>query len=470
MASQAIRLILQFGSTAVLARLLTPDDYGLIAMVAVVSGFIDVIKDAGLSMATVQRSAINHEQVSTLFWANAALGVLTMVVLAVSAPLIAWIYGEPRLIWIAIAFSLIFVPSGLSAQHMALLRRQMRFTTLAAMDIISMSAGIAVAITMALTGFGYWSLVGLPAARTVVYTALCWIFSGWIPGPPRRRVGTRSMLSFGGSMTGFNILNYITRNADNLIVGSVLGSAALGYYSRAYNLLLLPIRQINGPIGAVALPTLCRLQDDPERYRRYFLRATSLISLVTLPVVAFVFADTRSFVLTLLGDQWMQVIPIFQWLAPAAAFSAINFVPGWLCISLGKPGRQFRWAIVSAPLTLAAFAISVQFGVVAVAAAFSMTWCLLFAGFIAYACKGSPVSLVDLLRALGPVLLACTVAGVVVLLLNTPLRGYSPVVKLAIEAVAFGFCYFAVWSVVGDRNAIFDLVRTMLARVDRKVA
>src|SRR5690606_34856702 len=117
-------------------------------------------------------------------------------------------YGEPRLIWIAVAFSLIFVPSGLSAQHMALLRRQMRFTTLAAMDIISMSAGIAVAITMALTGFGYWSLVGLPAARTIVYTTLCWILTGWKPGRPRRGVGARSMLTFGGSMTGFNILNY----------------------------------------------------------------------------------------------------------------------------------------------------------------------------------------------------------------------------------------------------------------------
>lgn len=464
MASQAVRLILQFGSTAVLARLLTPEDYGLIAMVAVVSGFIDVIKDAGLSMATVQRAQITHDQVSTLFWANALLGVLMMFVLAALAPVIAWVYGEPRLVWIALAFALVFVPSGLCAQHMALLRRQMRFTSLAVMDIASMSAGIATAMAMAFLGFGYWSLVGLTAARALVYTALTWIVSGWKPGRPRRRAGTRSMLSFGGSMTGFNILNYLTRNADNFVIGTVLGSVPLGYYSRAYNLLLLPIRQINSPISAVALPTLSRLQQDPPRYRRYFLRATSLIALVTMPVVAFVLADTRSVVLTLLGDQWLDVIPIFQWLAPAAAFSAINFIPGWLCISLGRPGRQLRWAIVSAPITVIAFVISVQFGVVAVAASFSLTWGLLFGGFIAYACHGSPVSLADLVRALVPVLVACAVAGTAVLLLSFPLTHLGPVSKLAVEAVAFGFCYAGVWSVLGDRSAIFDVAKTILVR------
>ena len=287
--SQAMKFVLQMGSTVVLARLLLPSDFGLIAMVTAVTGFVAMFKDAGLSMATVQREDITHDQVSTLFWINVALSVAVMLVVAALAPAIAAFYSEPRLLWVSLALAGTVLFGGFTVQHQALLRRQMRFKALAVVEVVSMTGGIAVAIAMALMEFGYWSLVGMVAGTAVVNAVLVWVLCDWRPGRPKRGCGVGQMVKFGGGLTGFNFLNYFTRNSDNVIVGFALGSGPLGVYSKAYNLLMLPIRQINAPVGSVMLPALSRLQDDPVRYRRAYLQALSAIAMVGMPLVVCVF-------------------------------------------------------------------------------------------------------------------------------------------------------------------------------------
>lgn len=399
-ASQAIKLGLQLGATVILARMLTPEDFGLIAMVAAVTGFVTLIKDAGLSMATVQRSEITHAQISTLFWVNVGLSVFAMLIVAVLAPAIAAFYRDDRLVLITLAFASTFIVGGLSAQHIALLGRQMRFGKLAMIEILSMSAGIGTAVVMAIYGAGYWALVGQSVCTLLSACALAWIYSGWCPGLPSRRSGVGSMLRFGGGVTGFQALNYFTRNADTLIIGYALGSGAIGVYSKAYNLLMLPIRQLNGPVGRVMVPSLSRLQNDPERFRRAYLRSVGSLAFVGMPLVSILFVAADEVVFVVLGTGWQDAGEVFRWLAPAALFGTVNVAPGWLCMSLGRAKTQVVWAAFSAPITVAGFIIGAKWGIVGVAAAFSFTWCVLLIVFMAMACYGSPVAFSELMRTL----------------------------------------------------------------------
>jgi PST family polysaccharide transporter len=406
LSSQALKFILNAGSTAVLARLLTPADFGLIAMVAAFTGFVALFRDLGLSTATVQRVEITHDQVSTLFWINVAMSVVLMLIAAALAPAIAWFYGEPRLTWIMIAIAGTFPFGGLSAQHTALMRRQMRFTALATVEVVSLVVGIAVAVVMAWRGLSYWSLVAMGAASGATTMAMCWLLSGWRPSLPRRGSGVMPMLTFGGGLTGFNILNYFTRNADNVIIGFALGSGPLGIYSKAYNLLMMPVRQFNAPIGAVMQPALSRLQNDPVRYRRAYLGSVSMLAFIGMPLVAFLFVAADDLIRVFLGPGWEGAVPVFRWLAPAALLGTINVAPGWLCTTLGRSRVQVNWALISAPITVAGFLIGSRLGISGVAAGFSITWCWLLLLFIAMACRHSPVSLLDLSRSIGPILLA----------------------------------------------------------------
>jgi len=203
MAAQGVRFFLRMGSTVVLARLLTPQDFGLIAMVTVITGFVMMFKDMGLSMATVQRDEVNHAQISTLFWINVGLSLCVMLLTAALAPVIAWFYGEPRLVWVTLALASAFIFGGFTVQHQALLRRQMRFGTLAVIGIISMVVGIITAIIAALSGAGYWSLVLMQLATAITIAIGVWVGCDWRPGLFVRRSGIRKMLAFGGNLTGF---------------------------------------------------------------------------------------------------------------------------------------------------------------------------------------------------------------------------------------------------------------------------
>lgn len=211
--AQGFGFILNVASVAILARLLTPHDFGLVAMVTAVTGLLAMFKDAGLSMATVQQETVTHEQVSTLFWVNVALSLVLMLLVAALSPWIAAFYHEPKLQTITLAIAGMFIFDGLSVQHQALLRRQMQFGILAKIQIFSSVLGIAAAISAALMGAGYWALLIQTASAQSVSAALTWGYARWVPGRPQRGVGALAMLKFGGYLTGFNFVNYFARNA-----------------------------------------------------------------------------------------------------------------------------------------------------------------------------------------------------------------------------------------------------------------
>lgn len=444
LSGQGAKFLLGLLSTAALARLLRPQDFGLLAMVTSVTAFVNIFKDLGLSNATVQRTEITHEQISFLFWVNVVLSLGVTLVVVALAPFITWFYHEPRLFKITLVLSLNFVFSGLTVQHQALLRRQMEFKALAVRDVIAMASGIAVGITLAWLGFGYWSLVAVPLTTTIAGSILVWTICTWRPGSFRRGVGARAMLAFGGHLTASNVLNYFSRNFDNVLIGRVLGSSPLGIYTKAYGLLMLPIAQINMPMASVLLPGLSRLQSDPAEYGKLFIGAVRAIGLVTVPIVVFSVFLTRDVVLVLLGRKWLSVVPVFQLLAPAALFGAISFAPNWLCQSLGRSRRQLHYALVSAPICVAGFIVGIKWGIAGVAASYSLTFSFLFCGYLWYACKESPVKFSQIVIGFLSAVLPSFFGGLFVWWLRmSVLEQRQPLVALSLCALIFFAVYFA---------------------------
>jgi O-antigen/teichoic acid export membrane protein len=446
MGAQASRFVLNLVAVGVLARLLTPDDFGLIAMVVTVTGFISMFKDMGLSMATVQRDRIEHAQVSALFWIILAFSGLIAIATALSAPVVAWFYGDPRLLSIVPVFALGFICSGLTVQHQALLKRRMLFSALAATEMSGIVVGVVVGIGMALRGFGFWSLVGKQLGEQVGIMVGVWVACHWRPSRPGGASGLRSMLFFGRDMAGFNVLSYVSRNLDNVLLGWRLGPAMLGVYNEAYRLLYLPIQQINSPVSSVAIPALSRLQHEPERYREYYRKGLGLVVALGMPAVGFMLAAADEIVLVVLGSQWLMVIPVFRLLGPAAFVGTFNMAAGWVYVSLGQTGRQLRWQLIGAAGMGTAFVIGLQWGVTGMAAACSIATLLLRYPALVFCYRGAPVGMADLFHALWrPTLASLGSAGLLWGAGQLALADVHPGLRLLVGAALYALFYLSAW-------------------------
>ena len=372
-ASHGLKFVVGIVATAILARLLTPQDYGLIGMVAVVTNFVSMLKDLGLSYPTVQRAEIDLDQISTLFWVNVGMSIVLVAMMIAISPLLSWFYGDPRLTMIAIVTALGFLIGGSAVQHEALLRRQMKFFTLSAIAFTSMLAGYIVGIILAWYGAGYWSLVfsqlTLLTTSAIGMLTLC----GWRPGLPRWNSGARSMLKFGGQVTGYSVVNYISKNLDNLLIGKFWGAQNLGLFSKAGQLVALPSEQIDEPLATVAVPVLSRLEDEPERYRRSYLRMLEKVMLLTMPAITLVIVSADSVVQLVLGSQWTGASRIVFFLGIAAFFQPVLNTMGWLFLSQGRSREMLQWSMINAPISIASILIGLPWGAVGVAASYSLT-------------------------------------------------------------------------------------------------
>lgn len=457
--AQVFRFVISVGSTAVLARLLVPKDFGLIGMAAAVTGFISMFRDLGLSQATIQREEVTHADVNALFWLNLAVSTGLTLLTILLAPLLAWFYGEPRVLGITIALGSGFFLGGIAVQHQALLDRQMRFTVRSLIDVGSLTAGAIAAIVAAMLGAGYWALV-VQALVTAMVSALgLWMFSPWRPGRPGWSPAARSMVGFGGHLTGFQVLNYVSRNIDNLLIGRVWGAATLGLYTRAYTLLMLPIRQVNAPLASVAQPALGRLRKEPEKYRTIYLRVLEKVALVTMPGVAYLIATSDWIIRLVLGAGWEGAAPIFTWLGIAALVQPVANTTGWLFVSQERGRDMFRWGVIGSAITVAAILAGLPWGALGVAAAYAVTDLLLKTPLLFwYVGRSGPIRGVDFYRAMAVPSLAAGVTLGSILLLRHWVHFQGPLQGLLASAlVALITATIALMVTVPGRAALLDL-------------
>src|SRR5258705_1562646 len=368
--AQAIKFGLNLLSAIVLARLLIPEDFGLVAMVTTVTGFLRVFKEAGLSTATIQKAEITHAQVSNLFWINVGVSAVLSIIVAALAPVVAWFYRDPRLVAVTLVLASTFAVSGAVVQHQALLNRQLRFKAVALIDISSAIIGLLVGIAMACLKFRYWSLVGMQLSMGLSELALTLWISGWRPQRPTRGTGTVSLLRFGASLTVASIFQRIASASDNLLIGRWYGANAVGLYTRAAILFMRPIEQVICPLEAVFTPILSRLQHDPARYRRTFLQVYGAVALFCFPVAGLFLALSRPLVLLVLGPKWEEVIPIFSWFTIAALYFPLYYAVMWLLNTQGRGKDIMKTSLILSITTVGSIVAGLSFCPVWVAAAF----------------------------------------------------------------------------------------------------
>lgn len=439
--SQGAQFFIQSLATVVLARLLTPADFGIVAMVTAITVFGQAFADLGLSEATIQTPEITHDQVNALFWINFAIGAGLTVVTVMLAPVLAWFYHESRLEGITLWLSLTFLIGGLRVQHTALLKRQMRFKALALRDISSIALGVLVGIIVALRRGGYWALVAFPLTWNLTQMVLSWVIVKWLPGLPRRGAKVRSFLTFGGNVAASYVIANFTANADNVLIGWYWGATPLGLYSRAYNLLTLPVRQLNLPIGSVAFPTLSRIQNEPERFARYYLQAIKLIMWAGAPIFGLLFVAARPVIIVALGKQWWQAAPVFKILAIAALAQLVFESIMWILISRGESGRLVKLMCVVAPIMVASFAIGLPFGVKGVAWAGSLTLLFAMPWMLRFAFRGTLLTLRSFARTVWIPITLCLVSVGAAEVAYRTIAPHSLLLQLLLAAAVFATIY-----------------------------
>src|SRR4029077_5133187 len=397
--AQGADFALRMGSLMVLARLLGPKDFGLVGMATAFTGVLTVFRDFGLSAAAIQRPSVTHEQTSTLFWINVFVGcVLGLLTLAI-APVVGAFYHEPRLVGVTAALASSFFFNAAGVQHGALLQRQMRFTALAVISIISLIVSTAIGISSAMAGYGYWALVAMTLAAPISNTLGVWLATAWIPGRPRRRGGIRSMMHFGGTFPLNGLVIYIASNFEKVLLGRFWGADALGIYGRAYQLINIPTSNLNSAAGEVAFSALSRLQDDPGRLKSYFLKGYSVVLAMTTPmtVACALFADDM--IVVFLGPKWKDTAAIFRLLAPTNLVFGMANPLSWLVMSLGLVRRTLKMGLVIAPILVLAYVMGLPYGPKGVALAYSATMLLWVIPVIAWSVHGTVISLRDVLLA-----------------------------------------------------------------------
>jgi PST family polysaccharide transporter len=401
--AQAIKMVIQIGSQVVLARLLFPAEYGLVAMAYPVVSFLQVFNDIGLGQAIVQRPVLEQKQVSALFWLNLGVSCLLGLAVILISPLAAWAYGEHRLILLLVVLSITLPIAGINLVPTALLTRQMRFVLTARNEIIAALCGAVVTVVCALKGLSYWSLVAGQLVLLVIGNILGWLAVGWRPSSPRQLPAIWNDVKFGANITISNLATFVTTSADNVIVGLATGKVALGLYDRSYNLVVRPINQLTSPINRIAIPLLSRLVDEPEKYRSAYLQMTRVATLLLLPAMLVGISNATTLVRVLLGPRWPEAAPIFSWLCVGGLASGVYASGFWLLISQDRTRELRHLTLVAAVINVASFLIGIAWGVIGVAIGASLSFALLTTPLLLFgATRSGPVRPRDFLSFAAP--------------------------------------------------------------------
>lgn len=454
--------LIQLAMTVVLARLLLPREYGLVAMIAVFTGFARLFIDSGFGAAVIQRKELSATHLSTAFWANLGLAAAISVVVAAFSPLVARFYGQPKLEVLMPVVGLDFVVASFKIVQVALIERALLYRRLAVIDNVSLAAAGAVAIACAFAGLGVWSLIVFTFIFDGVDSLLLWILSDWRPSRRFDRTALRELWGFGGNVLGSNALNYWFRNLDNLLIGRFAGASALGLYNRAYSLVLLQLTSIAYVAGRPLFPALSKLQEQPDRVRHAYLRALGVVALVTFPIATGFFVVAQPLVLTLFGARWSGAVTIVQILAVAAVTQAISTTAGVVYLARGRTDWLFRWQIFSSAAAALAFGIGVHWGAKGVAVSVSVLNTALL-----YPCFAIPGRLIgmrflDVVRTVGGVFLAAVVSAAAAWAAGRAVAAHPPELQLLLQAAVGAVTYVVVVHVA--RLAPYREFREILSR------
>ncbi len=451
-ASQPIKLALGIGSTAVLARMLTPFDFGLLAMVAPLLAFVDSLTNLGLETATVQREKLDHQQASAMFWLSLKINAVVIGLMVLMAPVLAWFYKQAELTGITLMLAVGVLSLCVTFQHKSLLKRQMRFEMMTAIEVGSLVSGAVFAIGAAWLGFGYWALVLQVVVMQLTQSIASWFVCGWRPAKyvknTKLDTNLREMLSYGAHLSGFRFLTRVGMRLDRILVGYFSGAGPLGFYHVAYTWAYFPFEQIYHPMFDVAVSSFSRTQHDPDLYRAYCRRGLMPIFAFSMPLLAFCFVQAREIMLLLLGKQWLEAVPLFQVLAIAVFVGSMYRVTKWLYVSIGQTQRQLRWGLIHTCVMILAVAVGAKWGAYGIAMGYTVGICLLTYPAVAFCLKTSPLSMGDFFSVVWRSALASVTAAVILSASQYVLPDINNAfLNLLVKMTIFGLLYILLWMI-----------------------
>jgi PST family polysaccharide transporter len=422
--AQAFRAFSMIISTIILARVLSPGDFGVIAMSAPILAFVLLFQDLGLSAATVQSRSVSSEQSTALFWLNFGVSIAIGALLVVLGPAIGSFYRDSRVGEVTAATAAMVIVTSVAIQHTALLNREMRYREMAIIVIASSLSSALVTIALAFWLVSYWALFLGSLTGAFVQATMTWRAHHWRPALRVSWSEARGLVGFGGYVVSFDLLNFLNRNIDSVLLGRVWGAGPLGLYERSQKLMLAPLQLVNSPLNRVMLPLLSRLRDEPERYRWAYLFALRGLLLVTVPTAVLAIAASDAVISVLLGPVWSAASPIFFWLAFATLYQPIGASTAWLFLSSGRAKAYAQWGALSSVITVASFLAGLPWGPVGVAKAYVLGGALLRLPFLLYwAPKSTPVRSKDI----GVAVLPFAIAGAAAWLLIRAISSMHPI-------------------------------------------
>lgn len=467
MASQMGRQAIQLGSTVVLARLLSPADFGLLGMASVATGFVATFRSLGTAAAVVQRKDPSQAFLSSIHWMNVLFGMLSTFVLFAVAHPVAEFYGEPALAGILQFLSVTFTMTGITTVHNALMERALAFDRLAKIELGAALLGSLTGVATAAVGMGALSLAFQAFASTVASSAMLLRASRFRPSLCVRWSEIRSALDFSLNLTGFSLANYAIRNADNLLIGRFLGAQELGYYTLAYKIMLLPVQSIAGVVSRVMFAAYAEMQGDDARFRRVYLKVAGAIALVTFPVAGGLWMVARSFVHTFFGAAWTPLIALLMLLAPIGAMQAVDGTAALIYLAKGRTDWLFGWGLGAGAVALTGFALGLRWGIVGVAASYLITSALYLYPNFAIPFRLIGLRVVEVWWAVWRAF-ACTVLMVGALVpVEWLLSRRLPSVVVLVVLVLLGVVVYAAATLRFNRTLTKEVVATIGARVRR---
>ena len=433
-AARGLNTFVQLGSTILLARLLSPYDFGLVAMVLALVGFAPMLIDLGTSEASTQKTRITQPEISTLFWLSIAISVVLTVLLAGASGLIARFFGEPSLTGIVLVSSLTLIMTAVSNQHYALMRRAMQFRQIAMVDISANVVGSVVSVTMAFAGWGYWSLVAKPIVTSVLTAVGVWMSCPWVPGRPQLTPDVKELVKFGAGVAGFTMTDYLARSADRVALGYFYGAGPLGYFQNAFTIYSNLLSILTEPLHNIAASGLSKLRNNVDELKRSWTAALSSLSFVSSAAFAVLAVTGQDFVVILLGPKWAPAGPLLCIFAVRGIAHSIERTMGWIHVAAGRSDRWMRWGVFSALFQLLALAAGLPFGVLGVAIAYTIAMLGLFLPALVYAGRPVGIGARDVLQAVGPQTAGGLVAVALGLLVQQEsLADFTPLVRFLVS-------------------------------------
>ncbi|WP_152267599.1 MOP flippase family protein [Agriterribacter humi] len=376
---QVVRQFITLVISGILSRLLTPAEYGLLGMVTVAIGFLQVFKDIGLGSSIIQKQGITAEEQSTIFWLSIMIGLVLALMLVLTAPLIADFFNEPQLTLLIRVMSLNFLFSSMAIVPDALIQKAIDFKSYFYRNLGTTLLGGLLGIGLAFKGFGVWALVGQSLLTSFAGLIISFRMVQWRPQWIFNKTLLKSHLRFSLPLLGDSSINYWVRNIDNLLVGKFLGAVSLGIYNRAYGLMLLPLRQISSTISRVMFPSFALIQHDAALIWDQYCKMMSLVAMATFPLMAFLGVYAHEVILIVYGPGWMEVVPLLKILSFLGAVQSIATLAGPVYYAKGKTLLLFRVGLVSKTLMIAGIILGLVYGGLT-----GMVWCYLLSSMIAF--------------------------------------------------------------------------------------